>query len=206
MLNESDDIICTSQSSITEDLELLCKIPKLTQASSESSLEIPPTIPPEIPTSFTCSVVDLELTTAQKKLRSEVEILPAHYEEVQYVNLDKSGEEILNLSRQAMSIFDCDILRHAISKMFKCKHCKYSNLRFYKSTLTAGIVVHIYIICEGCHSGTDFYNSTQTQSVKKHFANNILQLLGRRIISIIGVGKSAAVFTKNLRSILVLKS
>ena len=103
------------------------------------------------------------------------------------MNLDKSGEEILNLSRLSMSIFDCDILRHAISKMFKCKHCKCSNLRFYKSTFTAGIVEHIYIICEGCHSGTDFYNSTQTHSVKKHFANNILQLLGGRII---GVGKS----------------
>ena len=69
--SESDDIICASQSSVTEDLELFCKIPKLTQASSEGSLEIPPTIPPEIPTSSTCSVVD-ELTTAQKKLRSEV--------------------------------------------------------------------------------------------------------------------------------------
>ena len=115
----------------------------MTQASSESSFDIPSIIPPEIPTSSTRTVVDLELTTAQRKLRSKVEIVPTHYEEVQYMYLDKSGEEILNLSQLSMSIFECDILRHAISKMFKCKHCKCSNLRFYKFTFIAGIAEQI---------------------------------------------------------------
>ena len=182
----SEDILADSQTSVTDNFESLCKIPRLSQTSSQSSLDIPPEFSEHI---LTSSFDEERQTTAQKKLGSRVENITENYEEVHYLNIEKDTDEIAVLSPISICLFDCEMLGHAIQRIFSCKDCKSSKLSFYKSKFTAGIVERIFIICSSCHVGTDFYNSDKiTIQQKSYFVNNILQILGGRIV---GIGKSS---------------
>ena len=167
-----------------EEFELLAKIPRI-----EREIEIE--MEPLLDTSTIQFAPTVE-TTAQSKI-TLIEKRTLKYEETCVFDVSKSKEEMLNLTRsKGADVFDVNILECSIEKVAICKNCRKGHLSLYNSSFSNGLIKRYFIVCDICHSSTNFYNlpkisNPPDSSHKTQFGHNLLQVLGGRLV---GIGRN----------------
>ena len=186
----------SSQTSVTESLDVLELSAKVPRFSAETQIQIVPFLDSQEQQETPLPENQPKLTTAQTKIsKSSVEDLPLA--EMEIFVLGKPRGEKKNLCRvEGNALLNVGILEGALAEVSVCKFCRKGRLTFYRTSYNHGLALHYFIVCDQCFMATPFYtlpqnNSPSDSDTKIKFGHNILQILGGRLV---GIGKSGLDF------------